>query len=431
MSLTRRQFLGSTATAVIVAGMKATGTVWGANDRIRMGVVGLNGRGKAHIEAWLGSKNSEIVALCDVDKRVLESRSDWVEKASQKKPLLFEDVREAVADERIDAISIATPNHWHALASILAVQAGKDVYVEKPLSHNIWEGRQLANAAARFGRIVQHGTQARSNAQWMRDIRLIHEGFIGPIHMAKGFTYKRDNRRSIEFSEPENPPAHLNWDIWQGPAEAQQFCKNYHPYNWHWFWNYGNGETGNQGVHQMDIAVWGLNKGLPRRVYSTGGRYVWKDQGETPNTQVSTFTYDDGAMLVFEVRNVGSYDEAGKTTGNHFLGAEGYYVQDQGFFDYNQKPIEVKEELPETAGEWENFLAAVRSRKKEDIRGNADEGHISAAHCHLGNIAYRLGRSLEFDAATEQFINADDANKMLTRPYRDPFVVPAIEGQPA
>lgn len=430
MSVSRRQFLGSTATAVIVAGMKATGTVWGANERVRMCVVGVRGRGGEHIEQWIGSRNAEVVALCDVDARFLESKTGIVKKATHKTPLQYEDIRDALADERIDAISIATPNHWHALASIWACQAGKDVYVEKPLSHNVWEGRQLANAAKRFGRIVQHGTQGRHDATWLRDIKLIHDGFIGPIHMAKGFTYKTGNRQSIGFAEPKNPPTHLNWDIWQGPAQERQFCDNYHPYNWHWFWDYGNGEIGNQGVHQMDIAVWGLNKGLPRRVYSTGGRYVWRDQGETPNTQVTTFTYDDGAMLVFEVRNVGSYDEAGKATGNHFLGAEGYYVQGQGFFDYKHKPIKVKESLPESHGPWEDFLAAVRTRNHEGVLGDAEAGHISSAHCHLGNIAYRLGRSLEFDAATEQFVGADDANAMLTRAYREPFAVPAIEGQP-
>jgi predicted dehydrogenase len=431
MSLSRRQFIGSTAAAVIVAGMKAKGTVWGANDRIRMCVAGINGRGSGHVREWISSKNSEVVALCDPDVRVLERQAGVVQNATHKQPLQFEDIREALADDRIDAVSIASPNHWHALSTIWAVQAGKDVYVEKPLSHNVWEGRQLANAAARYGRIVQHGTQSRHDRRWMRDIKLMHDGFIGPIHMAKGFTYKTGNRVPIGFAEPENPPAHLNWNLWQGPAEEQPYNKLYHPYRWHWFWHYGNGETGNQGVHQMDIAVWGLNRGYPRRVYSTGGRYVWKDQAETPNTQVSTFTYDDGAMLIFEVRNIGSYEEAGKTTGNHFLGADGYYVEGKGFFDYKHNPIEVKEEMPESQGTWENFLAAVRSRNQKDILGNAEEGHISSAHCHLGNIAYRLGRSLEFDGATEQFINADDANALLTRQYRDPFVVPEIEGQPA
>lgn len=431
MRLSRRQFLGSTAGAVVVAGMKARGTVWGANERIRMCVVGLNGRGDTHIGEWIKSRNSEIVALCDVDARILESRAARVQKATHKTPLQFEDIRDALADDRIDAVSIASPNHWHALSSIWACEAGKDVYVEKPLSHNVWEGRQLANAAARFGRIVQHGTQSRHDATWIRDIQLMHDGFIGPVHTAKGFTYKRSNRQSIGFAEPENPPSHLNWNLWQGPAQEQSFCTNYHPYNWHWFWEYGNGETGNQGVHQMDIAVWGVNKGLPRRIYSTGGRYAWKDQGETPNTQVSTFTYDDGTILVFEVRNVGSYEEAGRHTGNHFLAADGYYVQGKGFFDYNHKSIPVKADTPASAGPWENFLTAVRERNHNAVRGDAEIGHISSAHCHLANIAYRLGRSLEFDAATEQFIGADDANAMLTRPYREPFVVPAIEGQPA
>jgi predicted dehydrogenase len=217
----------------------------------------------------------------------------------------------------------------------------------------------------------------------------------------------------------------LDWTLWQGPATRQDYHRNYVHYNWHWFWHYGNGETGNQGVHQMDLAVWGLNKGYPTKVYSSGGRYVWNDQGETPNTQITTFTYGDDAVLEFEVRNIGSYQEAGKTTGNHFLGAEGYYVEGQGFFDYDHNPIPVDEEYPDTKGPWGNFVEAVKSRNQSDIHGTAAEGHASCVHCHLANAAYRMGRALEFDGKNERFTDRD-ANKLIRDDYAKGFEVPDL-----
>lgn len=430
MEVSRRNFIGASAAAVIAAGTMAKGKVFGANDNVRACCIGLNGRGGEHIKGMLETPGFELVALCDVDERVLERRAKECEKKSGKKPKLFKDAREVMADKDIDAITIATPNHWHSLLSIWGCQAGKDVYVEKPLSHNVWEGRQVANAMLKTGRVVQHGTQSRSSASWQRDIKLMHDGIIGRINMAKGFTYKNGNRFALPERGPEKPPAELDWDLWQGPAQEQKFTKNYVPYNWHWFWLYGNGEIGNQGVHQMDIAVWGLGKDaeLPVRVYSAGGRYAWKDQAQTPNTQTTTMTYGDGVMLVFEVRNLGSYEEAGKETGNHFFGDTGYYVEGQGFFDYKGKPIPIPDGTPTPEGHniWENFLTAIKSHKIEDCPCPATVGCISSAHCHLGNISYRLQRSLEFDPKTERFVSDEEANAMLTRDYRKPFVVPEI-----
>jgi predicted dehydrogenase len=426
--ITRRTFLSSTSKAVIVGGMMAQGSVFGANDRVGVCVVGLNGRGKSHIEGFGNKSDSDVVAMCDVDARVLRRRTKTYETKLNRKPKAYRDMREAFDDKNVDAVSIATPNHWHSLAAIWAVQAGKDVYVEKPLSHNIFEGRQLANAVAQSDRIVQHGTQSRSDARWMRDIKLMHDGFLGDIHMAKGFTYKTGNRHSIGFADPQDAPDWLDWNMWQGPADEQRYCKNYVPYNWHWFWNYGNGETGNQGVHQMDLAVWGLNKGLPTKVYSAGGRYHWNDQGETPNTQITTFTYADGSTMDFEIRNYGSYPEAGSlTTGNTFWGEKGYYVEGQGFFTMDREPIPVPDgaELPETKGNWQNFIHACKTRDEADIRGTALDGHLSSAHCHIANTAYRLGRSLEFNPDKEQFKDAD-ANALITRKYRGDFKVKKI-----
>jgi predicted dehydrogenase len=427
--MTRRTFMKSTTKAVIVGGMMASGKVFGANDRIGVAVVGVNGRGKSHIDGFGNKTDSDVVAMVDVDAKVLKGRLANYSKEHGSKPVGYGDIREALNDKNVDAVSIATPNHWHSLGAIWAVQAGRDVYVEKPLSHNIYEGRQLANLTAKSNQIVQHGTQSRSEARWIRDIGLIHDGFLGKIHMGKGFTYKTGNRRSLGHGDPLNPPEHLDWTGWQGPAKDKPYKKNYVHYNWHWFWEYGCGETGNQGVHQMDIAAWGMNRGLPSKVYSSGGRYHWDDEAETPNTQITTFTYEDGATMVFEIRNYGSYDEAGaQTTGNTFWGEKGYYVEGRGFFDMQQKPIPLPEGTPEpkTRGNWQNFIDACKSRKKEDIFGNAEDGHIASAHCHLANAAYRMGHSLEIDPKTERFIGSEEANRLLTRDYREGYEVKPV-----
>ncbi len=434
MGLNRRTFLGTSAAAVAVAGTMVRGQVFGANDRVGVCVCGVNGRGTSHIEGFSETNGSEVLALCDPDANVLASRAKQFESKYGKKVKTYRDVREALSDDSIDAISIATPNHWHSLMAIWGVQAGKDVYVEKPLSHNVWEGRQLAAIEADSDRIVMHGTQSRSSTTWMRDIKLLQDGFIGKMHKAKGFTYKTGNRVPIGYGVASPAPEHLDWNLWQGPAEDGPYLARKDSsrglvvhYNWHWVWRYGNGEIGNQGVHQMDLCSWAMNKGLPVKVYSAGGRYKWEDDAETPNTQVAIYTYADGTIMEFEVRNMGSYAEEGSLeTGNTYLCADGYYVEDKGFFDYRHKAIEVKAEKPESKGTWGNFIAAVQSRDKKLIRGTALEGHISSAHCHLGNVAYQLGRSLEFDPKTERFVNDDEANKLLTRPYRDEFKVPAI-----
>ncbi|MEX2015570.1 MAG: Gfo/Idh/MocA family oxidoreductase [Candidatus Hydrogenedentales bacterium] len=425
MNISRRTFLASSAAAV-AAGI-ATRSAFAQNDRVGVCVVGVNGRGKEHIEQFSKTDGAEVVALCDVDSRVLERTVARFKETYGKTPKIFTDVREALQDPSIDAVTIATPNHWHSLMTIWAIQAGKDVYVEKPMSHSIWEGRQAAALADQSDRIVMHGTQGRSSAGWMRDIKLLQDGFIGRVNKAKGFTYKTGNRKDLGDCRTNEVPSELNWDLWQGPAARQDYCNLYVPYNWHWFWRYGNGETGNQGVHQMDICAWAMNKGLPVKAYSTGGRYAWDDFAETPNTQVSVLTYEDGTMLEFEIRNMGSYKEAGELeTGNTFLCNDGYYVEDKGFFDYRGKPIQVDAPMPETKGTWANFIEAVRSRDNSAIRGTAMDAHISSAHCHLCNIAYRVGESLNFDPKTERFTNNDEANKLAKSEYAPGFEVPEI-----
>jgi predicted dehydrogenase len=440
MKISRRKFLGTSASAVIVAGMMAKGKVFGANERIRVCCVGINGRGRSHIKAF-GSEfkdESEVVALCDPDQHVLDQRVADVKGATGMEPKAYRDMREAFANKDIDAVSIATPNHWHALASVWACQAGKDVYVEKPMAQSFWEGQQVVAAAKKYNRIVQHGTQQRSNDKMLRDMKLLHEGFIGDIVHSRGYVYKNGNRASIGKGKPGNPPDYLDYNLWQGPAHERQWMDRvggdadsepglWVHYNWHWFWEYGNGESGNQGVHEMDVAVWAMNKGLPARAYSTGGRYGWDDDGETPNTQVIDFTYPDGTILTFEVRNLGSFPE-GKDDdcSNSAFGTKGYWVRGKGFFDYKHNPIEVTAQPPASRGTFGNFLDAVRSRKWEDIHGNPEEAFTSCAHIHIGNIAYRLQRAVTFDPATKTFPGDAEAAKMLKREYRDPFTVPEI-----
>lgn len=446
MKFTRRQFIGSSAAAVIVAGMKAQGKVIGANNRVRVCTIGFNGQGSTHIKDILAMKgDAEYVALCDVDANVRAKGAQLVEAAQGKAPKLYKDMREALQQSDIDAVTIATPNHWHALAAIWAMQAGKDVYVEKPMSHNIYEGQQVAAAAKKYNRIVQHGTQSRSNATLIRDMKLIHAGFIGKIIESRGYVYKNGNRGSIGRGTPGAAPDYLDWNLWQGPAREQQFlAKTGKPaksqpglwvhYDWHYCWEYGNGEIGNQGVHEMDIACWGHNRGLPVSVFSAGGRFGLDDAGQTPNTQATTFSYADGSILTFEVRNLGSFQEFdGGNCGNSFFGTQGMYVRGKGFYTYKEGTQEKREAIPLPADapevakidRFKRFFNAVRSRKLEDVPMTVNDAHVSCAHCHLGNTAFRVGRSLEFDPKTERF--KDNAlNHFLTREYRQGFEVPKL-----
>lgn len=440
MGMTRRTFLGTSAAAA--AATFVPRSAFGANERVRVCCIGVNGQGGGHIRNFLELEDAEVVALCDVDETVLERRSGDVTSFGAPKPKLYRDMREAFADDSIDAVSIATPNHWHALAAIWACEAGKDVYVEKPLAHSFWEGQQLIKAAAKYNRIVQHGTQQRSDAERIRDMKLLNAGeLIGPVVHARGYVYKNGGRIDIGRGKPGDPPSFLDYNLWLGPAQERPYLwreggdATHAPgglfvhYNWHWFWDFGNGESGNQGVHEMDVAAWAANKGLPVRISSTGGRYKWRDDGETPNTQAIHFTYADGTMLTFEVRNLGSFTEGvEQDCANSAFGTDGYWVKDTGFFDYKRNPIAVPAdaELPPTRGPYGNFIDAVKSRNPEDVYATVEDGFISCAHIHLGNIAYRLQRTLEFDPATNRFKNDDEANALLKGSYRAPFVVPEI-----
>jgi predicted dehydrogenase len=327
-------------------------------------------------------------------------------------------------DKEIDAISIATPNHWHALLTIWACQAGKDVYVEKPVSHNVTEGRRMVEAARNNGRIVQTGTQCRSHSGIQEAMAFLHSGKLGQIYLAKGLCYKR--RDSIGHKPDEPVPSGLDYDLWTGPAPKHPFTRNLVHYNWHWNWDFGNGDLGNQGIHQMDLARWGLGKNeLPRAVMASGGRFGYTDDGQTPNTLSVNFEYDD-CELQFEVRGLFTNDEAKVKIGDIFYGTEGILA----ITSYEQWQVYFGKDLEKGPGgraggdHFANFVKAVRARDHSLLNADIEQGHLSSAYCHLGNIAYRLGRKLHINPSSESFVHDSEADAMLTRDYRAPFVVP-------
>lgn len=480
---TRRQFLEDSmlvaAAAVAANGsgrLLAQDEVPGksANDKIGVAVVGVNSRGNSHIGAFTDNRNNtEILAICDIDASIGGKRSEEIGKRQGGKvPTVVEDVRKLLEDPRIDIVSIATPNHWHSLGAIWAMQAGKDVYVEKPVSHNVSEGRRCVEAARKYNRICQTGTQSRSNPGMIEAIEYVQSGKIGEVKLARGLCYKR--RKEIGPKGVYPVPANVNYDLWLGPAPIAPLTRKQFHYDWHWQWAYGNGDLGNQGIHQMDLARWGLGQNaLPQGVMSYGGRFGYEDAGETANTQVVICDYGPKS-LVFEVRGLETKPFKGAGVGVIWEGTDGYvvmtsYAEGAAFDKEGNKVKEFKGE----GDHFGNFLKAVRSRKIKDLNADIEEGHLSSALCHLGNISYRLGeevsvadavdklasvkttdnaketferttahlkdnkvdlnaikmglgRILTIDPKNEVFTGSDvdAANAMLTREYRAPFVVP-------
>jgi predicted dehydrogenase len=397
------------------------------NETIRVAVCGVRGRGMDHVDGFRKVPGARVVAICDADSNVIGRATNEVEKATGTKPKFYQDIRKLLEDPEIDVVSIATPNHWHALATIWACQAGKDVYVEKPASHNVAEGRRMVEAAEKYERIVQVGTQCRSHKGIQEAMEFLHSGKLGKVYMAKGLCYKP--RGSIGHKPDSDAPAGLDYDLWCGPAEKRPYNENRLHYNWHWMWNTGNGDLGNQGVHQMDLARWGLEKNeFPKEVSSTGGRLGYKDDGETPNTQSVQLVFDD-CLLQFEVRGLITNDELGVRIGDIFYGTEGVlaissYTSWQTFFG----PKLEKGPGGNGGGDhYSNFIDAVRSRDPKKLNAPIIDGHYSAAYCHLGNIAYRLGRSLRVNPESESLVSDSEADQMLTRAYRPAFELPIIK----
>jgi predicted dehydrogenase len=377
-----------------------------------------------------------------VDESILEKRLKDAEGLTGKRPAAFTDLRKVLEDKSIDAISIATPNHSHALQAIWGCQAGKDVYVEKPCAYNIFEAQQLLAAAKKYNRMVQHGTNARSSPAMQEAVQKVREGLIGNPYMSRGLCYKW--RNTIGHTPVESVPAGVHYDLWLGPAPERPFTRNRFHYNFHWFWDYGNGDIGNQGVHQMDAARWLLGVKYPAKVTAMGGHFMFDDDQETPNTMVATFEFNEGArkMLVFEVRHWITNSEADilsvadkmsgpaagthATVGNIIYGSNGYLSSAHGyetFLGKEQQPGP-KRDSEDEGNNWANFIQVVRSRKHSDLNAPLEEAVPSVILIHLANISYRLGRSLNFDSTTMTCTGDSEANQMFSRNYREPFVVP-------
>jgi predicted dehydrogenase len=392
-----------------------------------MAVLGVNGRGTAHIEGFMNLPDVEVACLCDPDLVVLAKRAGEFEKKYGKKVIQQQDLRKVYEDKSIDAVSIATPNHWHALATIWACQAGKDVYVEKPGSHNVVEGRRMVEAAAKYDRIVQHGVQLRSSVAVQEAIKHLRDGLIGNVYMARGLVFRWRDDIGDKGTEPV--PEGLDYDLWTGPAAKQPFSRNIVHYNWHWTWNYGNGDVGNQGVHETDLCMWGLNVGFPEQIAAAGGKFLFNDAKITPEVLSSTYYYPKEKKIIeFEVRPWITNEENGVGVGNIFYGSEGYLVVNgydtyESFLGKDKKPGPKRKE---GGDHFLNFIQAVRAHDKSILNAPVETAHLSSGLAHLGNIAYRTGRTLKFDPLNEKFINDDEANTLLTRPPRPPYVVPDI-----
>lgn len=396
----RRRFLSTAAALGTTLWASSRARAFGANDRVRLAVLGVNGRGKDHVRGFSALEGVEVAAIVDPDRRTYGNALKAIQGAPASPPATVQDLRRVLEDRTIDAVSIATPNHWHSLAGIWACEAEKDVYVEKPCSHEVREGRLLVEAARRFRRIVQHGTQSRSAGSVRSAIEYLRSGQLGEVYLARGLCYKR--RGSIGFKPPAAPPSEVDFDLWLGPAREQPYHENLVHYNWHWMWDTGNGDIGNQGVHEMDVARWGLGVGLPRAVQSFGGRFGYEDQGETANTQVAVFDYG-ARQLIFEVRGLetpGLFGASG--VGNIFHGAEGTLIVGKGVLRKGSSELEPIPESAKGEDHFGNFIRAVRARDPGLLSAEILEGHLSSALCHLANISYRLGEPTPFPELPER-----------------------------
>ncbi len=481
----RRRFLGTaTAGGSLLLGSRGwtsprpRSRPLGAASELRLAVVGLRSRGMALAGVFQRTPGARVVAFCDPDGRVLGERAAEFERRHGVAPKTFRDLRRLLEDPEVDALAVATPNHWHALATVWGCQAGKDVYCEKPVSHNVWEGRQAVAAAERYGRVVAAGTQSRSSEPVQRAIEMVRRGELGPLRVARGLCYK--SRPSIgRVRGAQAVPGHIDYDLWCGPAPLEPLRRRNLHYDWHWVWPTGNGDIGNQGIHQMDLARQALGAGeLAPETVSVGGRFGYRDDGETPNTQMAVFRYPQG-LLIFEVR--GLYENNGEVEKEGYRGVkignvleceDGYAVlgvNDARILDRNGRLVHEFRGADHMARHVKNFVDACLARRPESLAAPILEGHLSSALCHFANISHRtgrisppeeiraafrdrpfaaetlerfeehllerglrpgeleivLGRPLRLVPGREEF---DDPlpNLLLSRLYRPPFVVPAL-----
>lgn len=439
--VTRREFARTFAGAAAVGavlGSTVPAKALGANDKITIAVAGVNGRGKNHIQEWSKIPGVEISWVVDPDTRLYPEIEKMVVEAQGKKPKFAKDLRQALDDKNLVAVSTASPDHWHALLAIWACQAGKHVYAEKPLSHTIWEGQKMVEAARKYNRVVQCGMQNRSIYGVRKAIEFLQSGELGEIYMAKGLCYK--NRNTIGHAANAPVPDGLDYDLWLGPAQWRPFNPQYVHYKWHWFWDFGCTDLGNQGPHQMDIARWGMNKQeMPKKIKCVGGKFAFIDDQETPNTQMATFEYDDGKLLQFEVRGLYTNADDDVRIGNLFYGTKGWmHLNDDKwstYFGFNNEPgpkyegggdVADPNNLAGAGGSahFVNFIDAVRAENWTLLNGDVQEGHRSTSLCHLANISYRLGRELHFNDRNYRFVGDEEADTFLSKEYRFPYVVP-------
>lgn len=425
-TIRRRAFVQTVAAAAPASVFAAGSGVLGANDRIRAAVIGVNGRGQSHMYGLQPLQNVEVTTFVDPDLAIAEQRAREFEKKHGHRPKLVQDLRRVLEDQDIDVVTIATPNHWHTLAAIWACQAGKDVYVEKPATHTFDEGLSLVAAARKYNRIVQHGVQLRSSEAIREAVQQLRDGAIGEVYMGRANIFKW--RPALEPAPDEDPPSTLDYDLWVGPGKWRPYSRRHVHYNWHWTWDFGNGEIGNQGIHELDMLQWGLGVTLPDQVVSSGGRYLWDDHRETPEMLTTLMQFrEERKMAEVAVRFWHSNHETRSANGNLFYGSEGYLAV-SGYtkweiFKGRRPELVASGESP--TKHYENFIKAVRSRRTEDQHGPVESAHHAAALAHLGNIAFQRGELLEFDRRANRFRGDDQANAMLTKAYRKGFEVPS------
>ncbi len=421
LKASRRGFLKSSASAgacFAISGTKSSGNIIGANDRVRIAVAGLNGRGQSHIQGWLGQKNVELAYVADPDQNVLNRAVAGVSKRTEGKssPIGIPNIRKALDDKTVDAISVATPNHWHSLLTIWGAQAGKHVYVEKPMSHDVGEGRVVVEAQKKYGVVIQHGTQRRSDAKIAGLTEAIQAGKFGRLKISYGYCCKP--RASIGTKPVGSPPENLDWDTWRGPAMIDDFHANYVHYNWHWFWKSGNGDLNNQGTHQLDVARWAIDADQthPVKAMAIGNRFQWDDQGETPNSMFGMAEYPNGQQVFFNVRNV-NYEGYERQVENEYYFEDGGHIVRGKYYAPGDKEgvkVEVDDGKVTPGGNWAAFIAAVRANDPGMANGNVYDAHYGCVLGHLMNNSYRLGNAEPFNRSVDRFAgNADAAEHFL------------------
>lgn len=427
--LHRRDFLATSVSTLAAA----TGvTVFAPNaakaapsERVNLCLVGIRGRGRSVAANFARLPNAQITHLCDVNTAYFEPIGKLIADVQKSEPKCVQDLRRVLEDKTVDGLIVATPDHWHALATIWGCQAGKHVYVEKPISHNIFEGRKMVEAARKHNRVVQVGTQSRSVPHMIEAIDYVKSGKLGKVHMAKAWNSQL--RRRVPAQPDGKAPDTLNWEIWQGPAPDRAFNPNRYSYGWRWYWDYGTGDMGNDGVHDLDIARWGLGVDFPTSANCSAAKLFFEgDTQETPDTQMVTFEYPQAkAVLVYEQRLWSPYFQEGHENGVAFYGTEGYMLLGRSGYKVigpKNKEVLTRTEKFSDLPHLENFIASIKGTAKPNC--DIEEGQRSTLLAHLGNISYRVGRPLKFDGKEEMIVGDAEAAKLLKRPGRKGFEIP-------